>query len=707
MRLTLRTLLAYLDDTLPAAEIKGIGQKVAESDAAQELVARIKQVTRRRRLTTPPATGPNARFDANDVSEYLDNELPADKVAELEKVCLESDAHLAEISACHQILTLVLGEPALVPPTAKERMYGLVQGREAIPFRKAPAPATAAAGASSEEDEDLLGLPFLRRGPWLRWALPVAGVLLFAALGLAVWQALPDRRPVTPPIANSGNKDVATDNTTPPEAPNDKKDQEKPGPGKDNKVEPIIPKPEEKEPKEKKPEEKDTKVERISPPSTARGDAGFYVGGGASPSLLVARQDGKEWQPVPVNGRVKTTDALVSLPGYSSEVVTKKEGGVGLLLRGLVPEYALPESEMMTYLLESAVVLHKSEASGVDLDMTLLRGRIYLRNRNREKAVKVRLRFEKTEGWDLTMQQGTEVGIDLFRVYARDVKWREGEEPRAMLYLFTLRGEADVKVDGFHRHYLEQPPGAAMLAWDNFTRTDDPVRFSKVPPVWSKLPPPPRAEGPDLVAPMTRALRGLQDRVGAMKALDVALRECQESEKVSDRVLALYCYKGMNEVGKLLSALGDDDPTHAPDRQTAIFCLRRWLTRGAEQRKVLYDQNEKTKMKTGALIDAKYRPPQAQTILEMLFDFPDADRRSPETFELLASRLADRKVAVAELAYYHLLRLSFPEKIPGFNAGLSFEERERVAAQVSKLIETHKLPPAPPRPKMKVDEPDR
>src|SRR4051812_15476412 len=195
MRLTLRTLLAYLDDTLPAAEIKGIGQKVAESDAAQELIARIKQVTRRRRLTTPPATGPNARFDANDVADYLDNELPTDKVAELEKICLESDAHLAEIAACHQILTLVLGEPALVPPTAKERMYGLVHGREAIPFRKAPAPGGEPASTTgSEEEDDLLGLPFLRRGGRLRWVLPIAGLLLFVALGVAIWQSLPDNR---------------------------------------------------------------------------------------------------------------------------------------------------------------------------------------------------------------------------------------------------------------------------------------------------------------------------------------------------------------------------------------------------------------------------------------------------------------------------------------------------------------------------------
>ena len=124
MRLTLRTLLAYLDDTLEPHEIKEIGQKVAESDAAQELVARIKQITRRRRLTTPPSAGAGDKFDANAVAEYLDNELTTEQVAELEKTCLESDVHLAEVASCHQILTLVLGEPALVPPTARERMYG-------------------------------------------------------------------------------------------------------------------------------------------------------------------------------------------------------------------------------------------------------------------------------------------------------------------------------------------------------------------------------------------------------------------------------------------------------------------------------------------------------------------------------------------------------------------------------------------------------
>src|SRR5437764_5094963 len=137
LRLTLRTLLSYLDDTLEPSQARVIGAKVAESEQARELMERIKQVTRRRRLTTPPTAGPGG-IDANTIAEYLDGEVTREQAEEVEQICLASDVHLAEVAACHQILTLVLGEPALVPPSARQRMYGLVKGPEAIPFRKPP-----------------------------------------------------------------------------------------------------------------------------------------------------------------------------------------------------------------------------------------------------------------------------------------------------------------------------------------------------------------------------------------------------------------------------------------------------------------------------------------------------------------------------------------------------------------------------------------
>ena len=74
MRLTLRTLLAWLDDTLLPNEVRAIGKQVAESPYSQELVERINRVTRQRRLTVPSDKGADA-LDPNLVSSYLDNEL--------------------------------------------------------------------------------------------------------------------------------------------------------------------------------------------------------------------------------------------------------------------------------------------------------------------------------------------------------------------------------------------------------------------------------------------------------------------------------------------------------------------------------------------------------------------------------------------------------------------------------------------------------
>ena len=55
--------------------------------AAQQLVERIKQVTRRRRLTTPPVTGPS-NIDPNTVADYLDNAVSPEQASEVEQICL-------------------------------------------------------------------------------------------------------------------------------------------------------------------------------------------------------------------------------------------------------------------------------------------------------------------------------------------------------------------------------------------------------------------------------------------------------------------------------------------------------------------------------------------------------------------------------------------------------------------------------------------
>ena len=133
MRLTLRTLLAYLDDILDPSDAEQLSAKIRESDFASGLVHRIRNTVGRLRLSAPPVIGKGLGADVNTVAEYLDNELPSERVPDFEKVCLESDVHLAEVAACHEILAIVLGEHATVEPTLRERVYRLADASAVIP----------------------------------------------------------------------------------------------------------------------------------------------------------------------------------------------------------------------------------------------------------------------------------------------------------------------------------------------------------------------------------------------------------------------------------------------------------------------------------------------------------------------------------------------------------------------------------------------
>lgn len=122
MRLTLRTLLAYLDDRLPPSNAREIGQKIANSPFATELVDRIRDVKRRRRLASPDKLQPT--IDANVVAEYLDDQLTPELVARVEREILASDALLAEVASAHEILGM-LRDPVAIESRLRDRLYML------------------------------------------------------------------------------------------------------------------------------------------------------------------------------------------------------------------------------------------------------------------------------------------------------------------------------------------------------------------------------------------------------------------------------------------------------------------------------------------------------------------------------------------------------------------------------------------------------
>jgi hypothetical protein len=213
MRLTLRTLLAYIDDVLDPADKEDLAKKIEASDFAEELMHRTRDTMRRLRLSAPQVVGHGMGLDPNTVAEYLDNVLPPEHVGDFERICLESDVHLAEAAACHHVLTMVLGEPADVEPRSKQRMYGIAteaHERKRMRVEAAHVPMTTAvvtpavppgmatvastAGpAVAPPPRTAVEVPeYLRARPW--WQSPMflgaLAAVLLVGVGVLLWSAV-------------------------------------------------------------------------------------------------------------------------------------------------------------------------------------------------------------------------------------------------------------------------------------------------------------------------------------------------------------------------------------------------------------------------------------------------------------------------------------------------------------------------------------
>ena len=240
MRLTLRTLLAYLDDILDPADKEELSKKVESSEFAEELIHRTRDTTRRLRLSAPQVVGTGMGLDPNTVAEYLDNVLPPDSVGDFERICLESDMHLAEVASSHHILTMVLGEPADVDPTSRERMYSIpteaagqrrfrVEGphvvgaavAQATPNDRAAAVARPVTSHSINQSISMEIPDYLRASGWSatrKAVLAIAAVVLVVAAVLLI-PAIRGRFASEPRIdvaAQEGSSNVARVSDVPP-----------------------------------------------------------------------------------------------------------------------------------------------------------------------------------------------------------------------------------------------------------------------------------------------------------------------------------------------------------------------------------------------------------------------------------------------------------------------------------------------------------
>ena len=350
------------------------------------------------------------------------------------------------------------------------------------------------------------------------------------------------------------------DATKPPEKPETRPEPEKPAEGAPVASKPTadIPSPPPASVPKPKPDTISETTPPVPPPQPSRKAVGRYVAE-TIPTILVRRNKGTEpWERLVRETPVYTTDRLVSLPGYRSEV--RLDDGVHLLLWGDVPD-----GSTRVLMLESAVVLNNSP--DVDLDLLLDTGRILIANHKREGQARVRVRFHD-QVWDLTLENRGEVAMELLSLpdfgFSTDPAKTSG--PIAGLGLFMLQGQGTLKIR-YDTYLLRESPGPAQVIWNNLggMRGPQTIRTEQLPPWVRRLP----TRGKEAQA-MSVAEDGLANRMSGRGSVDLVLQETLKEQDAASRILAVYCFGATDDLPHLLNVLADEK--YADVRIAAIGC---------------------------------------------------------------------------------------------------------------------------------------
>lgn len=402
------------------------------------------------------------------------------------------------------------------------------------------------------------------------------------------------------------------------------------------------------------------------------------IGSCTSDAPVMARSGpGQSWQAVSQKGKVYSRDLLLSLPG-STASLQPGHGAIRLTLQGNTPA-------MSPYpVLEAAVVLHDTRA--YDLDFTLDRGRIILTNIRDKGSARVWARLPKT-AWDLTLNEpDARVAVELYGRWPRGVPFNSNpqavREPTRVVVLNVLKGSVTLKA-GNQEHLLKAPPGPAYFHWDSlFGRAPGPRRVDAL-PEWAQPGFDSRAE----VKQARSVIQSLQKRLKEEKAeraienlLSSADRLSDTKEAAAQREIAVYALGAIDDLSGLFAALTQEK--HPQVRDIAVQALRHWIGQSKAQDYQLY---------RWIAARPSYNASQAETILQLLHSPFDSERA--ETYQTLIAFLQHQKLAIRELARWHLYRLVPAGRKIDYDAAGSQKEREAAWQKWKELIPAGKLPP--------------
>jgi hypothetical protein len=372
-------------------------------------------------------------------------------------------------------------------------------------------------------------------------------------------------------------------------------------------------------------------------------------------------------------------DMLVALPGFRARLQPNSKA-VGLTLWGNLP--GLSDSPA----LDSAVILHDSRH--YDLDFTLLRGRVVLRNTKKKGPARVWLRTE-TNGVALTLPEpGDRAALEIYGRWAPGVPFsrKKGDDhaPVRLWQVIALKGRLEIRA-GRNEWTMSAPPGRASFHGDSVSGPDDHgPQPLKTLPAWADSKAPKSKTAKRVEAVLAAYRERLKDKTQA--AEEVAREFLAAADKDTDRArartlrrLVVYALAAMDDVEKVAELL--DKSTHDEVRKTAVIALRHWIGVRPGRDEKLYN----------VLVEnLHFGKSEAEAVMQLLHS-PFAPEQ-PETYETLIAYLNHRRQAVRELAHWHLVRMAPAGRDIPFDASAQRSEREKAVAEWKKLIPSGELP---------------
>lgn len=727
MRLSLRGLLAYLDDRLTSESAVQVGEYIQEHDKIRQLTDRIKRVMRRRRLSTPDVADrsempPLYQDDPNEVAAFLDGTMKSEQEADFEEICIDTDVYLAEVAACHQIMTFG-AETMKVPPLARQRMYGLVKGPEAQPLRVVPRESRPSkpplwevadgAPANADEDNQALLEPLyhsLLESRWRRGLLAVGAILMIVIIGFILFSIPWDKLPATTNFAEILPTNPAENEKT-AEAPGEKLPGNVPPPMNKLAVRtegvwpvpvfsfegqpawqsaaqsiagitgmvaarPALPfnallglgeEPSVNEAIVPLPPVKAVKTRIAAPERMSH--VPLAINGVDTIGMFFQENSGDDWRIIKPQGQLLSNEKLMALPGYTGNIALTS--GIRLILLGQFS----PNLQANPYA-EAIVEMHPTQEA--DLDFTLYRGRLVLQGRSAQQVpAVVRVRY-CGETWEVTLPTGSEAGIQARgMIIPGDGPWNVENS----LEIIASKGTVAVK----HEELSAKLTPRQRLVWNTRFAEGKPAEQSELGdmPLWlAKYQTAPKEAIESLIALRGRTHAKFQKNGRDLNWFSLACDETLEEGKLTDRQAAMLGLSTINRLKPLISL--QNDASANGRRKYSHEVIHHWLNQDPDRAQVFLD----------LLKEAGYADDEGKLLLAL---YRGTTQNNPATLQALLLDMSHTRVAIREQAWQVLSALA-PDRPNIFDPAGSDEQRSKAIEVITKRLAQQKnkddvLPP--------------